>query len=84
MAVLVILFAVSNRQPVTVEIWPLPYQVSLSLYAVLLLAVLIGFIAGGIGMWMVGRERRRQHRRLRRHARDLEQSLARHQMTVEK
>ena len=80
-ALLVVLFAVSNRQAVTVELWPLPYQLALPLYAVILLALLVGFIAGAIGMWMVDGERRREHRRLRRRARDLEQSLARQQTT---
>src|SRR4051812_13488341 len=73
---IVILFAVSNRELVTVEIWPLPYRLSLGLYAVILLAVLVGFAAGAIGAWMVGGARRREHRRLKRHARALEQSLA--------
>jgi len=81
-ALLVILFAVSNRQAVTVELWPFPYQLSLSLYAVILLAVLLGFVAGAIGLWLVGAAKRRELRRLRRQVRDMEQSLARHQMTV--
>ena len=73
---IVILFAVSNRQMVTIEIWPLPYQLSMGLYAVILLALLVGFAAGAIGVWMVGTTRRREHRRLKRHVRTLEQSLA--------
>lgn len=81
-AVLIILFAVSNREVVAVAIWPLPYQLSLSLYAVILLAVLVGFIGGVVGTWLVGAERRRESRRLRRQVRDLEQSLGRHQTTV--
>ena len=76
--VLVVLFAVSNRQLVTVEIWPFPFQISLGLYAVILLAVLLGFIAGGIGAWMAGGKRRRDHRATRRHVKQLEESLARH------
>jgi putative membrane protein len=77
-ALLVILFAVSNRAAVTVEIWPFPYQVSLALYAVILLAVLLGFIAGIIAAWLVGAERRRELKRHRKQVRDLEQSLARY------
>ena len=79
-ALLVILFAVSNRAATVVEIWPFPYQLSLPLYAVILLAALVGFIAGVVGAWLSGSERRRETRRLRRQVRDLEQSLARHQM----
>lgn len=80
-ALLLILFAISNRETVAVELWPFPYQLSLSLYAVILLAVLVGFIAGVVALWLVGGGKRRELRRLRRQTRDLEQSLARHQMT---
>jgi len=80
-ALLVILFAVSNREVVAVELWPLPYQLTLALYAVILLTVLVGFVAGAVALWLVGGERRREMRRLRRQVRDLEQSLARHQAT---
>ena len=53
-AVLVVLFAVSNRAGVVVEVWPFPYQLALPLYALILLAVLLGFIGGVIGGWMMG------------------------------
>ncbi len=79
-ALVIVLFAVSNREQVAVELWPLPYQLSLALYAVILLAVLIGFIAGVIASWMVGGRRRRELRRLRRELRELEQSAGRNQM----
>lgn len=82
-ALLVILFAVSNRQPLTIEIWPLPYQLSLGLYAVILLTLALGFIAGAVGMWLVGGQKRRELRRLRRQTRDLEESLARQRMSAD-
>jgi len=75
-AVLVVLFAVSNRMTVAVEIWPFPYQLALPLYALILLAVLVGFIAGAIGAWMMGSAKRRELRRLRKQVRAMEQSLA--------
>jgi len=81
-ALLVILFAVSNLEQVAVRLWPFPYQLDLALYAVILLAVLLGFIAGIIGSWLAGSRRRRETKRLRRQVRDLEESLARHQMTT--
>jgi uncharacterized integral membrane protein len=83
-ALLVILFAVSNRQVVSVEVWPFPFQVSLGLYAVILLAVLIGFIAGAVGAWLMGGKRRRHHRQTRKQVRELEQSLARHKAVAMK
>jgi uncharacterized integral membrane protein len=82
-ALLVILFAVSNRQPVTIEVWPFPYQVSLGLYAVILLALALGAVAGMVGMWLVGAQKRRELRRLRHRTRDLEESLARQRMTAD-
>ncbi len=81
-ALLIILFAVSNLEPVVVTLWPLPYQLPLQLYAVILLAALVGFIGGIVGAWLAGSDRRRETRRLRRQVRDLEQSLARHQMNA--
>ncbi|MEQ9447890.1 MAG: LapA family protein [Rhodospirillaceae bacterium] len=78
LALVIVLFAVSNRELVTVQIWPLPYQVSLGLYAVILLAVLVGLFAGLILAWIVSSGRRRELRSVRRQIRDLEQSLARH------
>ena len=76
-AVLVVLFAVSNRAPVVVEIWPFPYQLELGLYALILLAVLIGFLAGLLTAWLTGGKRRRELKALRKEARDLQASLAR-------
>ena len=76
-AVAVVLFAVSNRTPVILELWPLPYQVNLGLYAIVLLSVLLGFLAGLIVAWFMGAERRRELRRRCAQVRDLEQSLAR-------
>ncbi|MBX7198956.1 MAG: LapA family protein [Rhodospirillaceae bacterium] len=75
-AVLVVLFAVSNRAGVVVEVWPFPYRLALPLYALILLAVLLGFIAGIVGGWMMGGEKRKEHRRLKKQVRAMEQSLA--------
>jgi len=75
-AVVVVLFAISNRAPVVVEVWPFPYQLQLGLYAVILLAVFIGFLAGLITAWLMGGKRRRELRALRREAKDLHASLA--------
>lgn len=75
-AVAVTLFAVSNRNPVTIELWPLPYRISIDLYAAILLGVLVGFIAGIIGAWLAGGTKRRELRDTKRQVRDLERDLA--------
>jgi uncharacterized integral membrane protein len=76
-ALVVVLFAVSNRTEVDITLWPLPYQVTVGTYAVVLLAVLVGFVAGLIAAWMAGGAARRERRRLRKEVRELEQARTR-------
>jgi uncharacterized integral membrane protein len=73
-ALAVVLFAVSNRADVDITLWPLPYQVTVGTYAVVLLAVLVGFIAGLIAAWMAGGAGRRERRQLRKDMRELEKA----------
>lgn len=53
-ALLAIVFAVVNRHPVTVDIWPLPWDVSAPLYLLVLGALAIGVILGSILTWLAG------------------------------
>ncbi|MBL8644755.1 MAG: LapA family protein [Rhodospirillaceae bacterium] len=76
-AVLVVLFAVSNRGVVVVEVWPFPLRIEAGLYAVILFAVLIGFLIGSVAAWMGGHTKRAELRAARKRMRDIEQSLAR-------
>lgn len=62
---LVILFAVSNRQMIPVTLDPLPGAVDLPLALLVLGTGLLGFVLGGLVVW-VGQGR---HRRLAREAR---------------
>ena len=75
LAILVILFAVSNRAQVDITIWPFPFQATMGVYAVVLLAVLVGFLAGLIAAWLAAAPRRRERKRLRGQVKDLEQNL---------
>jgi uncharacterized integral membrane protein len=77
LAVIIVLFAISNREAVVVEIWPFPLRIEAGLYAVILFAVLIGFIIGLLAAWMSGRRKRAELRAARKRMRDMEQSLAR-------
>lgn len=59
-----VLLAVSNRQPVELSLWPLPHQVVMPVYAVIIAVLLLGVLAGlGMGWWAS-----RHHRRRARHA----------------
>ena len=74
-ASLLIPFAVSNRAPVSLGLWPLPFLVYLPLYLLALLLLLAGFVAGAAAAWITGRRVRRELRHRRRRAEALESEL---------
>jgi uncharacterized integral membrane protein len=75
-AVIVALFAVSNRASASLGLWPLPFVVDLPLYLLVLLPLLLGFLAGRLAAWFAGRGRRRGLRRCARRIEALERELA--------
>jgi uncharacterized integral membrane protein len=75
-AAVLALFAASNRESVTLGLWPLPFIASLPLYLAILSALLIGFVAGVVAAWIAGRCRRREIRRCGRRITALERELA--------
>lgn len=70
------LFAVTNRQVVSLGLWPLPFVLDLPLYLAILAALLIGFVAGALAAWIAGRQGRREGRRRGRRIAALERELA--------
>ncbi len=59
-AVIIVLFAVANRQAVKLDFWPLPFEADPPLYLVLLGALAIGVLLGtGISAFTVGKWRMR-------------------------
>ncbi len=60
-------FAVTNRGPVSLELWPLPFVVTVPAFLVILVAVSIGLAIGAVAMWLsTGIARRELRRRGRR------------------
>ncbi len=60
LAVIVVVFAVANREPVVVDIWPLPPVTGLPLFLFILGSFFIGFLVGAAVMWVsAGRYRQR-------------------------
>ena len=55
-------FAVTNRAPVEVDFWPLPFAATLPLFAILIVAAALGFAFGAIATWWSGRKWRRSAR----------------------
>jgi uncharacterized integral membrane protein len=57
------LFAVTNREMVSLTVWP--WVISLPTWLLILGCMLIGFLFGTVVAWFSGGERRRRARRLR-------------------
>jgi putative membrane protein len=74
-AVLLILFAVSNRERVSVALWPLPLLADTPLYLLCFLSLLLGALIGSSAAWIAGRPDRRELRARRRRIRALEREL---------
>lgn len=47
-------FAVSNRQPVAIDLWPLPFAAALPLYVLVLGGFAAGFVIGAAIFWIKG------------------------------
>ncbi|GAB3118288.1 lipopolysaccharide assembly protein LapA domain-containing protein [Novispirillum itersonii] len=71
------LFAVANRQPVDVGLWPLPWTLQLPLYVQVLGGVGVGLIAGVCLSWIGSAGLRARARASRRRTRELEREVTR-------
>ena len=66
LAVVAVLLAISYRQPVAIEMWPLPYVAEMPAYLLALATFAVGFLAGGLILWFGAiRTRRRLTRAVR-------------------
>jgi lipopolysaccharide assembly protein A len=77
-ALLLILFAVSNRESVSIGLWPLLPAAALEmpLYLLVLGVLSVGFVAGQLVTWIGGWRWRREARRARERIAVLESELA--------
>ena len=73
--IVIVSFAVSNRQTVSMALWPLPETFEVQLFWVFLFGLVVGAILGGLGAWLGGMRKRREARRMRRHAETLDGQL---------
>ena len=74
--IVVVSFALSNRQRVTLDLWP--FEASVEPYLILLLGVifLFGFLIGATVMWVSGGRKRREAREVRRAANSLQRQVS--------
>jgi putative membrane protein len=82
-ALLLVLFAVSNRETVSLALWPLPFLLDLPLYLVFFISLLIGALVGAVATWLAGQHDRRELRRRRRRIGALERELEATQSQLE-
>lgn len=75
LALAAVLFAVSNRQTVKLDLWPLPFAVDVPAYLAVLAPLALGIIIGGIVAWLGGGAARRDARQQRRRVQELERQV---------
>ena len=63
LALILIVFAVSNRNQVDVSLWPLDFIVRWPLFVFVYVGVLAGFLAGAAVAWASAAQRHRRARR---------------------
>jgi len=74
-AVIAIMFAVPNRELVTLHFWPFDFQIELGLYLVAFAALFLGFFLGWIGSWFAQRKWRKLARDRARRIEHLETEI---------
>jgi putative membrane protein len=74
--VAVVVFAVSNRTPVEIDLFPFPSHPVLPAYLLVLGSLFCGFLIGGAIAWLAGAPQRRRARRLTIEADLLSRELA--------
>jgi uncharacterized integral membrane protein len=70
-----VIFAVQHRQRVGIDLWPLPIEVAPPLYLLVMLAIFVGFVAGGFLTWISQGKHRKRARQRRYEAERLEREL---------
>ena len=75
-AIVTVVFALSNRDRAPFKLWPFPFEVEAPLFVFVFTGVLLGFAAGAITAWNAGRKWRRLARVRRQESTRLGRELA--------
>jgi uncharacterized integral membrane protein len=73
---LVLSFALTNRETVTLGLWPLPFTLDPPVWAMGLGALALGILLGGFVGWLAGHRGRARRRRAERRTAELGEALA--------
>ncbi|WP_044564180.1 lipopolysaccharide assembly LapA domain-containing protein [Azospirillum sp. B4] len=75
LALVAISFAVTNREPVTLGLWPLDAVLTVPSFALVLVSLVVGFAVGGLVSWVSAGKHRRAVRKERARADQLQRDL---------
>ena len=75
LALAIVLFALSNRQPVELGLWPVEGRIAAPLFVPVLAFAFVAFVLGGLVTWLSATPWRRVARRRGRRIRELEQRI---------
>jgi len=70
-----IVFSISNRSMVVIDLWPAPVTLDVPLYAIVFASLFAGFLLGGIVSWFSAGKTRRNARASAARARTAEREL---------
>lgn len=70
-----VVFAIANRHATVLSLDPLPFEIELPLYLLVLGCIFLGMLIGGLAAWAAASSRRQALREARRHERELEAAL---------
>ncbi len=76
LCVVVVVFFVSNRTVITIDLWPLGYTVELPVFAIVLVSLMFGFVLGGMIAWARGAKNRSKARSVARDATSARRELS--------
>ena len=75
LALVIIIFSLVNRGAVTVDFWPLPAAIDIPLFALILIALMVGILWGGMAAWLAAGRSRKRARELNRRAETAEMEI---------
>lgn len=71
-----VVFAVNHRGRVTLDLWPLPISLEPPLYLLVLLSIFVGFLIGGVVVWVAQGRNRHKARERRFRVEELEREVS--------
>jgi len=70
------IFAIANRELITLDLWPFELSPQLPLFVILLACIVFGLVVGSLATWLSAAPTRRRLRQTRRRVAELERERA--------